>query len=74
MAKSTKSFEERMLEMEKREQESLAKARRYAAQKRELKKRQKEVENRKRTHRLCQIGAQWNPCWVFPLKKRIFRS
>ena len=28
MAKSTKSFEERMLEMEKREQESLAKARR----------------------------------------------
>ena len=53
MAKSTKSFEERMLEMEKREQESLAKARRYAAQKRELKKRQKEVENRKRTHRLC---------------------
>ena len=57
MAKSTKSFEERMLEMEKREQESLAKARRYAAQKRELKKRQKEVENRKRTHRLCQIGG-----------------
>ena len=57
MAKSTKSFEERMLEMEKREQESLAKARRYAAQKRELKKRQKEIENRKRTHRLCQIGG-----------------
>ena len=57
MAKSTKSFEERMLEMEKREQESLAKAKRYAAQKRELKKRQKEVENRKRTHRLCQIGG-----------------
>ena len=57
MAKSTKSFEERMLEMEKREQESLAKARRYAAQKRELKKRQKKIENRKRTHRLCQIGG-----------------
>ena len=57
MAKSTKSFEERMLEMEKRERESLAKARGYAAQKRELKKRQKEVENRKRTHRLCQIGG-----------------
>ena len=57
MAKSTKSFEERMLEMEKREQESLSKARRYAAQKRELKKRQKEIENRKRTHRLCQIGG-----------------
>ena len=30
MAKSTKSYEERMLEMEKREQESLEKAKRYA--------------------------------------------
>ena len=36
MAKSTKSYEERMLEMEKREQESLEKAKRYAAQKKEL--------------------------------------
>ena len=33
MAKSTKSYEERMLEMEKKEQESLEKAKRYAAQK-----------------------------------------
>ena len=30
MAKSTKSYEERMLEMEKKEQESLEKAKRYA--------------------------------------------
>jgi relaxasome subunit MobC len=36
MAKSTKSYEERMLEMEKKEQESLEKAKRYAAQKKEL--------------------------------------
>ncbi len=36
MGKSTKSYEERLLEMEKREQESLEKARRYAAQKKEL--------------------------------------
>ena len=57
MAKSTKSYEERMLEMEKREQESLEKAKQYAAQKRELKKRQKDVETKKRTHRLCQIGG-----------------
>ena len=35
MAKSTKSYEERMLEMEKKEQESLEKAKRYAAQKKE---------------------------------------
>ena len=39
MAKSTKSYEARMLEMEKKEQESLEKAKRYAAQKKELLKR-----------------------------------
>ena len=57
MARSTKSYEERMLQLEKREQESLEKAKQYAAQKRELKKRQKDVETKKRTHRLCQIGG-----------------
>ena len=57
MAKSTKSYEERMLEMEKREQESLEKAKRYAAQKKELLKRKKTEESKKRTHRLCQIGG-----------------
>ena len=44
MARSTKSYEERMLQLEKREQESLEKAKQYAAQKRELKKRQKDVK------------------------------
>ena len=57
MARSTKSYEERMLQLEKKEQESLEKAKKYAAQKRELKKRQKDVETKKRTHRLCQIGG-----------------
>ena len=44
MAKSTKSYEERMLEMEKKEQESLEKAKRYAAQKKELLKRKKDAK------------------------------
>ena len=57
MRRSTKSYEERLLEMERREQESLEKAKRYAAQKRELQKRQKAEENKKRTHRLCVIGG-----------------
>ncbi|WP_270610657.1 relaxasome subunit MobC [Blautia massiliensis (ex Durand et al. 2017)] len=47
MARSTKSYEERMLQLEKKEQESLEKAKQYAAQKRELKKRQKDVETKK---------------------------
>lgn len=41
----------------KREQESLEKAKQYAAQKRELEKRKKAEESKKRTHRLCQIGG-----------------
>ena len=57
MSRSTKSYEERLLEMERREQESLEKAKKYAAQKRELQKRQKAEESRKRTHRLCVIGG-----------------
>ncbi len=47
-----------MLEMEKKEQESLEKAKRYAAQKKELLKRKKtKEETKKRTHRLCQVGG-----------------
>ena len=57
MARSTKSYEERLLQLEKREQESLEKAKRYAAQKKELLKRKKAEESKKRTHRLCQIGG-----------------
>lgn len=57
MSRSTKSYKERLLEMEKKEQESLEKAKKYAAQKRELQKRQKAEESKKRTHRLCVIGG-----------------
>ena len=48
MARSTRSYEERMLQLEKKEQDKLLQAK----QKRELKKRQKDVETKKRTHRL----------------------
>ena len=58
MARSTKSYEERMLQLEKKEQESLEKAKQYAAQKRELKKRQKDVETKKRTHRLQKLNSE----------------
>ena len=57
MSRSTKSYEERLLEMERREQESLEKAKRYAAQKRELQKRQKAEENKKRPQRLWCLGG-----------------
>ena len=55
MARSTKSYE-RMLQLEKKEQESLRKQNSIRTET-ELKKRQKDVETKKRTHRLCQIGS-----------------
>lgn len=47
MSKSTKSYEERLLEMEKREQESLEKAKKYAAQKKNCRsdRKRKRVKN-----------------------------
>lgn len=57
MPRSTKSYEERVEEMEKKEQASLEKARKYKARKRELEKKKNADESKKRTHRLCQVGA-----------------
>ena len=74
MARSTKSYEERLLQLEKREQESLEKAKQYAAQKRELKKRQKDVETKNEPTGSVRLAVRWNQCLVLRLRKRIFRS
>ena len=60
MARSTKSYEERLLQLEKREQESLEKAKQYAAQKRELKKRQKDVETKNEPTGSVRLAVRWN--------------
>jgi hypothetical protein len=57
MGKSTRSYEERILELEIKEQETLEKSKRYSAKAKELKRKQAEEERKKRTHRLCQIGG-----------------
>ena len=57
MAKSTKTYEERILALEKKEQESIEATKRLIAQRKELEKRKKAEESKKRTHRLCQIGG-----------------
>lgn len=54
---ATRSLEERLLEMEKKEQASREKAKRYAEKKKVLQQRQAEDERKKRTHRLCQIAG-----------------
>ena len=69
MGKSTKSYEERLLEMERREQESLEKAKKYAAQKKELQKRQKAEESRTRTHRLCVSGGAVESVLGYPIEE-----
>ena len=75
MAKSTKSYEERMLEMEKKEQESLEKAKRYAAQKKELLKRKK-AEESKKTNPIgsVRLAVRWNPFSVRLSRKRTSQS
>ena len=75
MAKSTKSYEERMLEMEKKEQESLEKAKRYAAQKKELLKRKKTEESKKNEPiGSVRLAVRWNPFLVLLLRKKTSQS
>ena len=57
MAKSTKTYEERIRALEKKEQESIEATKKRIAQRKELEKRKKAEESKKRTHRLCQIGG-----------------
>ena len=45
------------LKWKRRNRKALKKAKRYATQKKELLKRKKAEESKKRTHRLCQIGG-----------------
>lgn len=57
MSSQKKSYEERMTELEKKEQDSLKKAKQYSAQKKALDRQLKEIERKKRTNRLCQVGG-----------------
>lgn len=57
MSSQRKTYEERMAELEKKEQDSLTKAKQYSVQKKELDRQLKEIERKKRTNRLCQIGG-----------------
>lgn len=74
MAKSTKSYEERMLEMEKKEQESLEKAKRYAAQKKELLKRKKAEESKNEPIGSVRLAVRWNPFLVRLLRRKTSQS
>lgn len=56
MARSKKTYEERISELEKKEQESIEATKKLIAQRKELEKRKKAEESKKRTHRrVCQV-------------------
>lgn len=57
MSSTKRTIEERLMDIEQKQQASMEKAKKYAAQKKELQKRQQAEERKKRTHRLCQIGG-----------------
>ena len=59
MAKSTKTYEERIRALEKKEHESIEATKKLIAQRKEL-EREESGEVKKRTHRLCQIAVRWN--------------
>ena len=74
MAKSTKSYEERMLEMEKKEQESLEKAKRYAAQKKELLNERKPKKVKNEPIGSVRLAVRWNPFLVRLLRRKTSQS
>ena len=57
MSRSKKTYEERIQELDRKEQESIENAKKFAAQRKELEKKQKAEEKKACTHRLCVIGG-----------------
>lgn len=57
MGKSTKTYEERILEKDSKIERLMQELKQQEAQKKQLLKRQKEEERKIRTHRLIEIGA-----------------
>ena len=70
MAKSTKTYEERIRALEKKEQESIEATKNLIAQRKELEKRKKAEESKKRTHRLCQIGGAVESVLGCPIEEK----
>ena len=74
MSKSKRTVEERIAELNKREQDMLEKASRLKAQKKELENVIKKNRKKPELTDSARLAELWNPCWVAPLKKRIFQS
>ena len=71
MAKSTKTYEERIRALEKKEQESIEATKKLIAQRKELEKRKKAEESKKRSVRL---EERWNRFLAVRLRRKIYQS
>ena len=57
MTRATKTYEERILKMDQKEQELSEKLRQYQAKKKQLERQKREQDRKKRTKRLIECGA-----------------
>ena len=74
MAKSTKTYEERIRALEKKEQESIEATKKLIAQRKELEKRKKVEESKKRTHSSVRLEERWNQFLAVRLRRKIYQS
>ena len=74
MAKSTKTYEERIRALEKKEQESIEATKKLIAQRKELEKRKKAEESKKRTQGSVRLAVRWNRFLAVRLRRKIYQS
>ena len=69
MTRATKTYEERILKMDQKEQELSEKLRQYQAKKKQLESAKRKEDERKRVHRLIPIGAVVETVLGRPIEK-----
>ncbi len=75
MAKSTKTYEERIRALEKKEQESIEATKKLIAQRKELEKRKKAEESKKNEPTgSVRLAAQWNQFLDVRLRRKIYQN
>ncbi len=74
MAKSTKTYEERIRALEKKEQESIEATKKLIAQRKELEKRRKQRKVKNEPIGSVRLVAQWNRFLAVRLRRKIYQS
>lgn len=72
MAKSTKTYEERISEIE--EKESIEATKKFIAQRKELEKRKKAEESKNASTGSVRLAVQWNRFSAVRLRRKIYQN